>query len=178
MTMEMHRGSAAAPPSPCALERKPSPVPGIGANFVTQVVKPQCFTNALKVGLADHSRAQPQRLTLGFVSRLRHANPGSVMPAQPWRGPEPMYTTVVTPKLALMPVPGEGPGRLHRHGLRPVVRIHPARRRNLALTNARHPEGAAAPTLRSHRCPAATEGSIAGVAIRLRSRIATDGERA
>src|SRR3954463_6172166 len=108
MTMEMHRGSAAAPPSPCALERKPSPVPGIGANFVTQVVKPQCFTNALKVGLADHWRAQPQRLTLGFVSRLRHANPGSVMPAQPWRGPEPMYTTVVTPKLALMPGTGEG----------------------------------------------------------------------
>src|SRR4051795_7280301 len=108
MTMEMHRGSAAAAPSPCALERKPSPVPGIGANFVTQVVKPQCFTNALKVGLADHSRAQPQRLTLGFVSRLRHANPGSVMPAQPWRGPEPMYTTVVTPKLALMPGTGEG----------------------------------------------------------------------
>src|SRR3954452_5761688 len=108
MTMEMHRGSAAAAPSPCALERKPSPVPGIGANFVTQVVKPQCFTNALKVGLADHSRAQPQRLSLGFVSRLRHANPGSVMPAQPWRGPEPMYTTVVTPKLALMPGTGEG----------------------------------------------------------------------
>src|SRR3954453_13876291 len=114
MTMEMHRGSAAAPPSPCALERKPSPVPGIGANFVTQVVKPQCFTNALKVGLADHSRAQPQRLTLGFVSRLRHANPGSVMPAQPWRGPEPMYTTVVTPKLALMPGMGEGPARSAR----------------------------------------------------------------
>src|SRR3954453_6539808 len=114
MTMEMHRGSAAAPPSPCALERKPSPVPGIGANFVTQVVKPQCFTNALKVGLADHSRAQPQRLTLGFVSRLRHANPGSVMPAQPWRGPEPMYTTVVTPKLALMPGTGEGQARSAR----------------------------------------------------------------
>src|SRR4051795_397252 len=122
MTMEMHRGSAAAAPSPCALERKPSPVPGIGANFVTQVVKPQCFTNALKVGLADHSRAQPQRLTLGFVSRLRHANPGSVMPAQPWRGPEPMYTTVVTPKLALMPVPG-GTGISANLGVTTVVYI-------------------------------------------------------
>src|SRR3954463_10559512 len=129
MTMEMHRGSAAAAPSPCALERKPSPVPGIGANFVTQVVKPQCFTNALKVGLADHSRAQPQRLTLGFVSRLRHANPGSVMPAQPWRGPEPMYTTVVTPKLALMPGTGEGLRSKAQGEGGPRTRVRPSRRR-------------------------------------------------